>query len=144
MIGYSYSHSVLICFTGGFQIPTPGTPPQEPKGRAAPMFSRGISGGSSRVDEVPAGFTPGNDIFPPGNIIDLRVTASSFENKTVTLMWTAPGDDLDLGAGSYSIYSSKKSFTSKWHQTRGSEFNNEKSPLIHKAKNSIVSADFSR
>lgn len=104
------SHSFCLISTGGFQIPTPGTPPQEPQGRAAPMFSRGISGGSSRVDDVPVGFTPGSDIFPPGTVIDLRVTASSFENKTVTLMWTAPGDDLDNGAGKLTIHSHSVQF----------------------------------
>ncbi|XP_038061542.1 calcium-activated chloride channel regulator 1-like [Patiria miniata] len=85
---------------GGFEIPLPGTPPEEPKGRSAPYFSRGISGGSSRVESEPPGFTPGSDTFPPGTVIDLRVSASSFENATVTLAWTAPGDDLDNGAAS--------------------------------------------
>ncbi|XP_022080657.1 calcium-activated chloride channel regulator 4-like [Acanthaster planci] len=86
---------------GGFEIPLPGTPPEEPKGRPAPFFSRGISGGSSRVDSVPPGFIPGSDNFPPGTVIDLRVSDASFENGTVTLAWTAPGDDLDNGAASH-------------------------------------------
>ncbi|XP_022081155.1 epithelial chloride channel protein-like [Acanthaster planci] len=85
---------------GGIKIPPPGTPPAEPRGRSAPAFSRGISGGSSRVDEVPPGFSPGDDLFPPGDVLDLRATDSSFQKKTVTLAWTAPGDDLDNGAAS--------------------------------------------
>lgn len=39
----------------------------------------------------------GNDIYPPSRIIDLRVVRKSEINMTVTLSWTAPGDDLDHG-----------------------------------------------
>ncbi|XP_022080609.1 epithelial chloride channel protein-like [Acanthaster planci] len=86
---------------GGVKIPLPGTPPVEPTGKPAPAFSRGVSGGSSRVDDVPPGFSPGDDLFPPGDVLDLKVTNSSFTEATVTLAWTAPGADLDNGAASW-------------------------------------------
>ncbi|XP_038061372.1 calcium-activated chloride channel regulator 1-like [Patiria miniata] len=85
---------------GGIRIPLPGAPPAEPTGTPAPAFSRGTSGGSSRVDAVPPGFAPGADLFPPGDVLDLRVKETSFQDKTVALVWTAPGDDLDNGAAS--------------------------------------------
>ncbi|XP_038061541.1 calcium-activated chloride channel regulator 1-like isoform X2 [Patiria miniata] len=86
---------------GGVKIPSPGEPPAEPTGTPAPAFSRGTSGGSSRVDATPPGFSPGADLFPPGDILDLRVTNTSFLDKTVSLAWTASGDDLDSGAASW-------------------------------------------
>ena len=85
--------------SGGVQFPPPGAQPSEPTGQPAPIFSRDVSGGSSRVDETPVGFSPGDDVFPPGDILDLRVKGSSWESGIVTLVWTAPGDDLDTGAG---------------------------------------------
>ncbi|XP_033644315.1 calcium-activated chloride channel regulator 1-like [Asterias rubens] len=85
---------------GGVKIPFPGAQPEEPTGRPAPSFSRGTSGGSSYVKELPAGFTPGGDYFPPDDVLDLRVKQTVFSQSTVVLTWTAPGDDLDNGAAS--------------------------------------------
>nr|XP_002731901.1 PREDICTED: calcium-activated chloride channel regulator 4-like [Saccoglossus kowalevskii] len=39
-----------------------------------------------------------DDEFPPSRITDLRVTETSYDDQTVTLEWTAPGNDLDKGA----------------------------------------------
>ncbi|XP_033755021.1 calcium-activated chloride channel regulator 1-like [Pecten maximus] len=45
-----------------------------------------------------------NDVYPPSRIIDLHVVRKSDINMTVTLSWTAPGDDLDHGtAAMYDI-----------------------------------------
>ncbi|OWF54545.1 epithelial chloride channel protein-like [Mizuhopecten yessoensis] len=46
----------------------------------------------------------GNDVYPPSRIIDLHVVQKSDINMTVSLSWTAPGDDLDHGtAAKYDI-----------------------------------------
>ncbi|XP_070557791.1 calcium-activated chloride channel regulator 1-like isoform X2 [Ptychodera flava] len=59
------------------------------------QFHREMSGG---VTQVP--FTNGTtDVFPPSRITDLRVTQTSYEDRTITLQWTAPGDDFDVGTG---------------------------------------------
>ena len=39
------------------------------------------------------------DPYPPGRVVDLKVIAIEVYNMTVTLQWTAPGDDLDSGKG---------------------------------------------
>ena len=39
------------------------------------------------------------DSYPPSRVVDLKVVAMEFYNMTVTLQWTAPGDDLDSGKG---------------------------------------------
>ncbi|XP_006812944.1 calcium-activated chloride channel regulator 4-like [Saccoglossus kowalevskii] len=38
-----------------------------------------------------------DDEFPPSRIADLRVTGTSYDDQTITLEWTAPGNDLDKG-----------------------------------------------
>ena len=37
--------------------------------------------------------------FPPAKVADLEVTDTSYENKTVTLKWTAVGDYEDQETG---------------------------------------------
>ena len=39
------------------------------------------------------------DVFPPSAISDLQLTSVDLDNLTVTLQWTASGDDLDEGTG---------------------------------------------
>ena len=51
--------------------------------------------------KVPVGYTPGDDYLKPGRIMDLKTSDLSFDDGTVTLIWLAPGDDLDSGAGMY-------------------------------------------
>ncbi|XP_013401735.1 calcium-activated chloride channel regulator 1-like [Lingula anatina] len=69
-------------------------------------FMRSDSGGLFTVINLPTS-TPGSeppDLYPPGSIYDLVLGAVNTENKTVTLSWTATGDDLDQGnASSYDI-----------------------------------------
>ncbi|XP_070558064.1 calcium-activated chloride channel regulator 1-like [Ptychodera flava] len=57
------------------------------------QFNREVSGG---VIQVPVTIGT-NDVFPPSRITDLRVTQTSYEDKTITLQWTAPGEDFDVG-----------------------------------------------
>ena len=42
---------------------------------------------------------PGRDIYPPSRILDLKVTKALYEDSSITLEWTAVGDDLDEGNG---------------------------------------------
>eukprot|EP00057_Strongylocentrotus_purpuratus_P011346 XP_011665820.1 PREDICTED: calcium-activated chloride channel regulator 1-like [Strongylocentrotus purpuratus] len=61
---------------------------------AEPSFMRTASGGVFKVQ----GYTPNSaDILPPSRIQDLVYTSFSYDNSTVTLSWTAVGDDLDQG-----------------------------------------------
>ena len=50
----------------------------------------------------------GIDAFPPSRVTDLKVVSIQVDQMTLTIEWTAPGDDLDTGtASSYQIkYSS--------------------------------------
>uniref|UniRef100_A0A8C4T5M7 VWFA domain-containing protein n=1 Tax=Erpetoichthys calabaricus TaxID=27687 RepID=A0A8C4T5M7_ERPCA len=66
-------------------------------------FVRTKSGGTFMVKVVP----PANqDVFPPCQITDL---SAELLNNTVTLAWTAPGDDMDKGTvAEYEIRKSKQ------------------------------------
>ncbi|PIK44468.1 putative calcium-activated chloride channel regulator 1-like [Apostichopus japonicus] len=88
---------------GNTTLLLPGMPVPKPEGEPAPQFTRGISGGSSRVPETPQNWQPTDDIIPPSKIVDLTVTSSSYDNGTATLEFSAPGDDLDNGNASYYI-----------------------------------------
>ncbi|PIK57832.1 putative calcium-activated chloride channel regulator 1-like [Apostichopus japonicus] len=88
---------------GNTTLLLPGMPVPKPEGEPAPQFTRGISGGSSRVPETPQNWQPTDDIIPPSKIVDLAVTSSSYDNGTATLEFSAPGDDLDNGNASYYI-----------------------------------------
>jgi len=59
-------------------------------------FQRASSGGFFNVLSLPA---PKQDLFAPSRIIDLRVTAASYEEQLVEIQFTAVGDDLDKGRG---------------------------------------------
>lgn len=78
----------------------PGMPLPDHSGERAPNFTRQVSGGATRVSSTPRGWSPTVDSLPPNKIIDLLVQVSSFEeHPSVTLSFTAPGDDLDNGRG---------------------------------------------
>ncbi|XP_041461834.1 calcium-activated chloride channel regulator 1-like [Lytechinus variegatus] len=66
-----------------------------------PSFMRTVSGGVFKVN----GYTPNApDILPPSRIQDLVYTSFSYDNGSVTLSWTAVGDNLDQGtAHSYEL-----------------------------------------
>lgn len=61
-------------------------------------FSRTATGGAFVV----SGFEKSspNDTYPPSQITDLNAT---YEDDNITLTWTAPGDDLDVGRAQYYI-----------------------------------------
>ncbi|XP_070557598.1 calcium-activated chloride channel regulator 1-like isoform X2 [Ptychodera flava] len=68
------------------------------------QFSRVASGG---VIQAPVTIPPG-DNFPPSRITDLRVVNASHDQQTITLAWTAPGNDFDRGtADEYDLRISK-------------------------------------
>lgn len=46
---------------------------------------------------------PSVDILPPNRIADLSVISIEHGNSTVTLQWTAPGNDYDFGKGNILI-----------------------------------------
>ena len=41
----------------------------------------------------------GSDAIAPSRIIDLKVTGASWDDKKITLEWTAMGDNFDEGTG---------------------------------------------
>ncbi|XP_004603681.2 calcium-activated chloride channel regulator 4A-like [Sorex araneus] len=58
-------------------------------------FSRMAAGGAFELENVPNPFNPSSsDYFPPSQITDLEATR---EGNLITLTWTAPGDDFDVG-----------------------------------------------
>lgn len=97
-------NNVIPPVIGGVRARLPGMLPPELEGDPAPDFSREGTGQSASVADLPEGYDPNVDSTPPSTILDLRVTQTSYEEATVTLVWTAPGDDLDSGqAESYDI-----------------------------------------
>ena len=71
-----------------------------PKYEAVGPFQRTAAAGLLRIVNL----TPATDLyalypFPPAEVRDLRVSAMSYEEKTVTLRWTAVGDYADEETG---------------------------------------------
>ncbi|XP_070559947.1 calcium-activated chloride channel regulator 1-like [Ptychodera flava] len=85
----------ISTFTGGVLPIRPPNGIDENTNITEPVgpFYRVVSGG---VIQAPLTIPPG-DNFPPSRITDLKVAATSYDNQTVTLAWTAPGNDLDRG-----------------------------------------------
>ncbi|XP_030850204.1 calcium-activated chloride channel regulator 1-like [Strongylocentrotus purpuratus] len=74
-------------------------------------FMRTASGGVFKVQ----GYTPNAaDILPPSRIQDLVYTSFSYDNSTVTLSWTAVGDDLDQGTA----YSYELRYSTNYYEVR--------------------------
>ncbi|KAM9244356.1 calcium-activated chloride channel regulator 4-like [Dugong dugon] len=73
-----------------------GNPPKpeinEDTQAALESFSRTASGGAFVVSNVPTNSFP--DVFPPSQITDLDAKT---DEDQITLTWTAPGDDFDVG-----------------------------------------------
>ncbi|XP_078582531.1 calcium-activated chloride channel regulator 4A-like [Branchiostoma floridae x Branchiostoma japonicum] len=61
------------------------------------QFQRITTGGVFEVQGVPSGGVPTQDIIPPSRVDDLKVEEVSYAEATVTLSWTALGDDFDHG-----------------------------------------------
>lgn len=90
---------------GGEPFFMPGMPLPDHSGERAPNFTRQASGGATRVSSTPRGWSPTVDSLPPNKVIDLLVQVSSFEkHPSVTLSFTAPGDDLDNGRATRYIF----------------------------------------
>ena len=78
-------------------------------------FSRAISAGMF----ITSDYQP-DDVFPPSRITDLKISAN-YNTSTVTLSWSAPGDDYDRGSvRSYAVkyaendaYGLRKRFSSQ-------------------------------
>nr|XP_006811202.1 PREDICTED: epithelial chloride channel protein-like [Saccoglossus kowalevskii] len=64
-------------------------------------FERVTSGGSIQVDD--SVHIPGEDEdpYPPSRISDLESPSSDYDEQTITLHWTAVGDDLDQGTADF-------------------------------------------
>ncbi|XP_035665433.1 calcium-activated chloride channel regulator 1-like [Branchiostoma floridae] len=60
------------------------------------QFQRMTTGGVFEVRGVPSGGA-NTDMLPPSRVDDLKVVEVSYGNSTVTLSWTAQGDDFDQG-----------------------------------------------
>jgi len=42
---------------------------------------------------------PAGDAYPPSRVTDLKVASLQVNQMTMSIEWTAPGDDLDQGTG---------------------------------------------
>ncbi|XP_054996289.1 calcium-activated chloride channel regulator 4-like [Sorex araneus] len=76
-----------------------GTPPRPETDKEIKTnvenFSRMAAGGAFVLEGVPSSFNRSpTDYFPPSQITDLEATR---DGNMITLTWTAPGDDLDIG-----------------------------------------------
>jgi len=130
-------------FTGGRvypQVPDPHSPlccgsdalAPDAKVTKTGNFTRQASGGGFQVtNEVDLGV----DKIPPGRITDLTVTSISTE--TVTVIFTAPGDDLDDGNSTAAEYIVK--FSSTAGNLTGDSFNSEEFNIQIKPGNLIDS-----
>ncbi|XP_006813356.2 calcium-activated chloride channel regulator 1-like [Saccoglossus kowalevskii] len=77
---------------------------QQPEDESTGTFQRIANGGSVTCDGSSA-CSGLNDLYPPAKIVDLQVTKISYDDRNITLQFTAPGDDLDFGnATSYEIW----------------------------------------
>ncbi|XP_070559169.1 calcium-activated chloride channel regulator 4A-like [Ptychodera flava] len=77
--------------------------PEKTEGTPIGDFNRVASGGVIQVDDnvdYVDWSDPNADPFPPSRITDLQVVETSIDNSTVTLTWTATGDDYDQGTAS--------------------------------------------
>ncbi|XP_038061011.1 calcium-activated chloride channel regulator 3A-1-like [Patiria miniata] len=84
---------------GNFTIFAPGTQPRQLHGTRVTDLSRHASGFTAYFTNFPA--SPA-DLIPPSRIHDLRVVATQRQDQwaTVTLSWTATGEDADSGTAS--------------------------------------------
>lgn len=96
---FQYSYSLKSIFTENLNFSLPGTPLEELEGVPAPNFTRGVSGGATRVSKTPLGWSPSMDTTAPNKITDLVTVNTSVDEESVTVAFTAPGDDLDFGNG---------------------------------------------
>ncbi|XP_077983917.1 calcium-activated chloride channel regulator 1-like [Glandiceps talaboti] len=83
---------------------------EEPNGTLEDVdpFNRVVSGGSfqlsnyerSKSEEATDDYS-NEDMYTPSRITDLEIVSVSMETRDVTLTWTAPGDDLDIGKATF-------------------------------------------
>ncbi|XP_078695048.1 calcium-activated chloride channel regulator 1-like [Branchiostoma floridae x Branchiostoma belcheri] len=66
-------------------------------------FQRMTTGGVCQVQGIPSGGISGQDMLPPSRVDDLVVVEVSYTNATVTLSWTALGDDFDQGGPAHHV-----------------------------------------
>ncbi|XP_077986825.1 calcium-activated chloride channel regulator 1-like [Glandiceps talaboti] len=84
-------------------MPRNYTIPRKEDGVPVGDFNRVVHGGMIQVDgavDYVDWSDPNDDPFPPARIMDLRVTNTSYDDITVSLQWTATGDDMDKGTAS--------------------------------------------
>ncbi|XP_013774757.1 epithelial chloride channel protein-like [Limulus polyphemus] len=82
--------------TSEFVLTNKTKKPTEPEGEPADVFERVSNAGAFRLDDFKAN---DEDIIPPSRVFDLKVLSSNelANKKFVTLKWTSPGDDVDVG-----------------------------------------------
>ncbi|XP_078612940.1 calcium-activated chloride channel regulator 1-like [Branchiostoma floridae x Branchiostoma japonicum] len=67
------------------------------------QFQRMTTGGVFEVEGVPNGGVSTRDMLPPSRVDDLAVVEVSYADATVTLRWTALGDDFDQGGPAHYV-----------------------------------------
>ncbi|CAH1245746.1 CLCA1 [Branchiostoma lanceolatum] len=67
------------------------------------QFQRMTTGGVFEVQGVPSGGIPARDNLPPSRVVDLAVAGVSYADVSVTLRWTASGDDFDQGGPAHYV-----------------------------------------
>ncbi|XP_019643985.1 PREDICTED: epithelial chloride channel protein-like [Branchiostoma belcheri] len=67
------------------------------------QFQRMTTGGVFEVQGVPSGGVSTRDMLPPSRVEDLAIVEVSYADATVTLSWTALGDDFDQGGPAHYV-----------------------------------------
>ncbi|XP_068095976.1 calcium-activated chloride channel regulator 1-like [Hyperolius riggenbachi] len=99
-------------------------------------FSRTSSGGAFEVTNIPSGVQ--RDVFSPERISDLE---AKITNESITLVWTATGDDMDKGtASTYDLRMSTNSKELRDNFTGSSQVN--MTGVIPKSAGSLESFTF--
>ncbi|CAH1246869.1 CLCA2 [Branchiostoma lanceolatum] len=86
-----------------------GAPPLDPddggnvQQEPLEQFQRMTTGGVFEVQGVPIGGVSTRDMLPPSRVNDLAVVEVSYAEATVTLRWTALGDDFDQGGPAHYV-----------------------------------------
>ncbi|XP_078612819.1 calcium-activated chloride channel regulator 1-like [Branchiostoma floridae x Branchiostoma japonicum] len=97
-------HGLVIVLLSPFRCPTSiGTGGSNVQQEPLEQFQRMTTGGVFEVQGVPSGGVPTRDTLSPSRVGDLAVAGVSYADATVTLRWTASGDDFDQGGPAHRV-----------------------------------------
>lgn len=103
---YNNNNNNPLPCCGSFMAPA--DPKQQYK--IVPFGERNSNSLVVRISDI-----PNSGYYPPGRIGDLQFEEMDAQEKTVSLIWTAPGDDYDQGiVAAYQVFYSLDNFNEDW------------------------------